>query len=127
MTLGKTGTKLFDAITIPAKSYSSPSSVFNLTDAIKLSVGYTMTFAANAELGATIFLYGDPSFNNSSFVAGIHDDPADSASIEVDAGNTVSSTLFMEDSPSYARIRIYNHDNSASITNCSIWIAPQKL
>ncbi len=128
MSISKTSTKLFDSITVPGNSYTSPSAGVDLSDAIDLAVGYTMTFNAAANYGATIFLYGDPAGNSLDFVAGSYDNPIDECPIDgkSKAGHTVSGVYQFNHSAKYVKFRVYNHDDTVSITNCSIWAIVQK-
>lgn len=127
MALTKTPTTLFDNITISGNTYTSTSASIDLTDAVDLCIGYTLTFDAGADVGATIYLFADPSFSNSSFVVGSYDYPVDSWPVNGSskAGHTISGNARMDHSAKFVKVRLYNHDN-VSITNCSVWIAPQR-
>jgi len=125
MALTKIPTTLFDNITISGRVYTSSSESIDLTDAVDLCIGYTMTFDAAADAGATIYLFADPSFSNSSFSVGSYDNEIDKWPIDGNAGHTVSGAVRMDHSAKYVKVKVFNHD-TVSITNCSVWVAPQK-
>ena len=127
MALTKIPTTLFDNITISGRTYTSTSAYVDLTDAVDLCIGYTLTFDAAADAGATIYLFADPSFGNSSFVVGSYDNEIDKWPIDGSskAGHTVSGAVRMDHSAKYVKVKVFNHD-TVSITGCSIWVAPQK-
>jgi len=127
MALTKIPTTLFDNITISGRTSASASATIDLTDAVDLFIGYTLTFDAAADAGATIYLFADPSSSNTSFVVGSYDNEIDKWPIDGDSkkGHTVSGGVRMDHSAKYVKVKVFNHD-TVSITGCSIWAAPQK-
>lgn len=124
MALNKIGTKILDAVTVAAASYSAASSGVDLSDAVDFAIGYQMTFGTGATLGARIDLFGDPAAGTLDFTIGAYDDPVDSGDVAADATRTVSSVIQLNRSPKYVKAKVYNLD-SVAITACSLWAIPQ--
>lgn len=127
MALSKSGTKIIDAVTVAATSYSSESTGVDLSNAVDFAIGYTMTFNASASLGARIDVFADPTAASSSFTIGSYDNPLDSADIvptSTQKGHVVSGVVQMNRSAKYVKVKVYNLDGY-SITSCSVWSIPQ--
>lgn len=124
MALDKTATNILNAVTVAATSYSSASTGVDLSDAVDFAIGYQMTFAAGATLGARIDLFGDPLGATLDFTIGTYADAVDSADVAADAGHTVQGIVQLNRSPKYVKAKVYNLD-SVSITACSLWSIPQ--
>ena len=124
MALDKTATNILNAVTVAATSYSSASSGVDLSNAVDFAIGYQMTFAAGATLGARVDLFGDPRGATLDFTIGTYADAVDSADVAADAGHTVQGIVQLNRSPKYVKAKVYNLD-SVSITACSLWAIPQ--
>lgn len=124
MALDKTATNILNAVTVAAASYSSASSGVDLSNAVDFAIGYQMTFAAGATLGARVDLFGDPEGTTLDFTIGTYADAVDSADVAADAGHTVQGIVQLNRSPKYVKAKVYNLD-SVSITACSLWAIPQ--
>ncbi len=125
MALNKTPIKILDAVTVSAASYSAASSYVDLSDAVDFAVGYQITFAAGATLGARIDLFADPAGATADFTIGSYDDAVDSGDIAADAGHTVKGVVQLNRSSKYVKIKVYNLD-SVAITACYAWAIPQR-
>lgn len=125
MALSKTPTKVIDNQTIPFSNKVDQATGTDLSSAINLVVGYTMTFHASAASGARIDLYADPAGASASFTIGAYDNPLDSGDIAVSAGHTVWGSFQMNWGAKFVKVRIVNLSTSQSITAASAWVTVQ--
>lgn len=121
MALVKTPTTLLNSVTVAASGVQDSAASLDLSAALKLNIGYTLTFNASATAGARIELYTDPTGANSSFSIGTYDDLIDSWDIAVDAGHAVNGSVRMDDSAKYVKVRLRNLDTGQTITGASLY------
>lgn len=121
MALAKTATTLINSVTVAASGVQDSAASLDLSAAIDLAIGYTMTFNASAgTYGARIELFADPTGANSSFSIGTYDDCVDSWDIPGDAGHTVNGLVPMMKCGKYVKARIVNLSTSQTITAATL-------
>lgn len=116
MALAKTPTTLLSNVTVSAAGTQTSTSSLDLSSAISLAIGFTMTFNASATSGARIEVFADPTGANTSFSVGSYDDLIDSWDIPVDAGHTVNGAVQLNHSAKYVKVRLKNLDAGYTIT-----------
>lgn len=125
MALSKTPTKVIENVTIIASNKADQATGTDLSSAVNLVVGFTMTFNASATYGARVDLFADPAGASASFTIGTYDVAMDSCDIAVSKGHTVSGSFQMQWSAKYVKVRIVNLDSVYSITAASAWVTVQ--
>jgi hypothetical protein len=125
MALSKTPTRVIDNQTIGNNNKVDQATGTDLTAAINLKVGYSMTFNASATAGAKVELYADPADASASFSIGTYDVPIDAEDIARSVGHTVNGSVQMNWSAKFVKVRLVNLDPTYSITAASAWITVQ--
>lgn len=120
MALGKTPTALLSSATVTGNGSTASPNSLDLSGAIDLAVGFSMTFNSSATAGARIELYADPTGSNSAFSIGSNDQPIDSWVVTGSAGNTVNGAVPMNRSGKYVKVKVVNL-SAYSITGVSIY------
>lgn len=104
---------------------STDSTGIDLSSAVGLAIGYSLTFNASATEGATIELYADDEGASQSFTIGTNANALDSHDIAISAGNTVEGVVLMSHIPKYAKARVVNNDSTYDITGVNLYAQVQ--
>jgi hypothetical protein len=128
MAISKTAVKVIDNQTVAFSNKVDQATGTDLSSAINLKVGYTLTFNGSATAGARIDLFADPADASANFTIGAYDNALDSEDILLTAtnkGHQVSGNIQMNWAAKYVKARLVNLDPAQSITGASVWLTPQ--